>query len=1168
MGTASMPKLVVFSALLFGTATWLYPAAAEPAPGDPGPRSPQDSLNALKARPGFTVELVAAEPLVTDPIAFDWGPDGKLWVVEMGDYPLGLDNKGKPGGRIKFLEDTDGDGKYDKATVFLDNLLFPSGIIAWRKGVLIACAPDIFYAEDTDGDGRADKREVLFTGFGEVNPQHRVNGLRWGLDNWIHCANGDFAQVRDRGPKSAKVVANDPTTRGVPFTKEEDVRRLFLSGANIRSLKTGAGVDIRNRDFRIRPDEGLLDPQTGQAQYGLDRDDWGNWFGCNNARPMWHYVLDDHYLGRNPHVAAPNPRVEAPTSVTFPLGSAGRDTGTVRRPGGNAWTSGCGITIYRDDLFGPEFTGNWFTCEPVHNLVHREITAPVGVTFTSRRADDEQQSEFLASTDTWFSPAMVRTGPDGALWVADIYRKVLEHPNWLPKGWESRVDVRAGHGLGRMYRVFPTGKPPRPVPRLDRLDTAGLVAALDSPNGWQRDTAQQLLLQRRDRAAVPLLERRAAESTRPPGRLHALCTLDGLSALKPAVLRRALTDSHPGIRRHALRLCEALLAQAPDLGAALGKLVSDPDPQVRLQLAYTLGEWDDPQAGKLLGQLLVQDAKDPYLLAAALSSLTKQNLPAVAETVIAHTRHGDPPTFLKDLLGSALGFGHLRVMAALLGYVARPPAQGEGIADWRFAVLTDFLEALDQRNLSLEKLGEEGGAEVRSSLAHLGAYFAAARQTLADVRSPKEKRLLAIRLLGSGMGQHPADLARLTMLLVPQTPEDVQAAVITSLGQGRDPRIGEVLLLGWKSYGPALRSQVLDVLFRREEWLNTFLDALERKQMPASEIDAARRQRLLEHKSPAIHARAVKVFAGLVSPDRQKVVEAYRSALALTGGSNRGFHVFAKHCASCHRLGLIGYAVGPELGMVRDKPPEWFLPAIFDPNQAVEARYVNYLAVTKSGVMLTGVVSNESGNSITLVGPDGKQQVILRTNLEELVSTGKSLMAEGLEKDLKPQDVADVIALLRAGGPPRKVVQGNQPAMVKPAADGTLHLLASNCEIFGSEIKIYDKHQCLGWWNSPEDRAVWTFEVPKAGQYAVVLDYSCDDKSAGQRYVIEAAGDRFAGKVSSTGSWDVYRQERVGEIRVVQGLHRMVVRSDGPLRKGTYLIDLKAVRLKPLPQRE
>ena len=209
-----------------------------------------------------------SEPLVQSPIAFAWGPDGKLWVVEMGDYPLGVDGKGKPGGRVKFLESTKGDGKYDKATVFLDNLPFPTGVLPWRKGVLVTCAPDVFYAEDTDGDGKADKKTVLYTGFVQGNQQHRVNTLAPGLDNWIYVANGD-------------------------------------SGGRIKSLKTGKVINISGRDLRIRPDDGSLDAVSGGTQFGRSRDDWGNWFGGNNSNPMWHYVLADHYLRRNPFVPPP-----------------------------------------------------------------------------------------------------------------------------------------------------------------------------------------------------------------------------------------------------------------------------------------------------------------------------------------------------------------------------------------------------------------------------------------------------------------------------------------------------------------------------------------------------------------------------------------------------------------------------------------------------------------------------------------------------------------------------------------------------------------------------------------------------------------------------------------------------------------------------------------------
>src|SRR5205807_3763789 len=179
--------------------------------------------------------------------------------------------------------------------------------------------------------------------------------------------------------------------------------------------------------------------------------------------------------------------------------------------------------LYRDELFAPAFTNNTFVSEPVHNLVHREIMTPRGVTFTSRRADDEQTSEFLASGDNWFRPTTLQTGPDGALWVADMYRAVIEHPQWIPKATQEKLDLRAGHDMGRIYRVVPVGAKPRAMPRLDKLDTAGLVAALDSPNGWQRDTVLQMLLWRNDKAAIPSLARMALDTSfRPLARIHAL----------------------------------------------------------------------------------------------------------------------------------------------------------------------------------------------------------------------------------------------------------------------------------------------------------------------------------------------------------------------------------------------------------------------------------------------------------------------------------------------------------------------------------------------------------------------------------------------------------------------------------------------------------------------
>ncbi len=399
------------------------------------------------------------------------------------------------------------------------------------------------YAEDTDGDGRADRREVLYTGFLEGNPQHRMNGFKWGMDGWLYGAHGDAV------------------------------------GGKIKLTKRGESVDADHRDFRIRPDEGLLDPQSGVTQYGRNRDDWDNWFGNTNSNPLYQFVLDDHYLRRNDQVAATDSRVDVPehagAAEVFPRSR------TIARfndlYAANRFTSANSSMIYRDDLFGPAFEGNAFISEPVHNLVHREVLRREGLLFRSRRADDEQESEFLASADNWFRPTSLATGPDGALWVADMYRQTIEHPQWIPQAIQDQLDLRAGSDMGRIYRVYPVGIRPRTVPRLDKLSTAELVAALDSPSGWQRDMAQQMLLWRGDESAAEPLGKLAAKSDRPICRAQALWTLELLGERAPPQIARALHDPHPGVRRHGVQIAEAHLAETPELGEAILALADDAD---------------------------------------------------------------------------------------------------------------------------------------------------------------------------------------------------------------------------------------------------------------------------------------------------------------------------------------------------------------------------------------------------------------------------------------------------------------------------------------------------------------------------------------------------------------------------------------------------------------
>ena len=1097
----------------------------------PAPKSPEAALASMKVRPGFKVELVAAEPMVMDPVNFDWGPDGKLWVAEMGDYPLGADGKGRPGGRVRYLEDKDGDGKYDKSTLFLDGLKYPDGVLAWRKGVLVCAAPDIFYAEDTDGDGRADKREVLFTGFTQGNPQHLVNGFARGLDNWLYGANGH-------------------------------------SGGNVTSKKTGKSVRLGARDFRIRPDEGLLDPQGGVAQFGRPTDDWGNHFGVDNSVQIWHYVLEDHYTRRNPHVAPPNSRrdlVEAqaqlyPVSVTL---ERFNDFSHVNRV-----TSANGLTIYRDDLFGPHFENNWFVSEPVHNLVHRGVLEPDGVSFKSRRAAGEEKSEFLASTDNWFRPTTLKTGPDGALWVADMYRQVIEHPEWIPVDWQRRVDLRGGADKGRIYRVYPVDKKPRPIPRLDKLDAAGLVAALDSPSGWQRDVAQQLLVEKKDKSAVPLLEEMAARCARPQARLHALCTLDGIRALKPQVVQQALDDKHPGVRRHAVRLCEGRLKDAPQLADALKRRVDDPDATVRLQLAYTLGEWaEDPAAsGAALAKILVT-SNDPYIDAAVLSSVTKSNLTPMFAVVLdaGHaTPNRVPEATFPLLFKGGQGLGGAEVMAALMKAAATP--RDGGYQPWQFKGVAEFIDDLDDGETDFfEGLSEEEKKMFGPAVEPVRKVVEAARAVATDENAPVEARRNAVRLLGCERARRDEDVKRLTGLLKSQVPDEVQAAAVKALAKVRgggatDP--GQILLAGWKGYSPSLRREVLDVLLERAESAKAMLAAVEAGKVLPAEIEAERRQRLLQHTDRTIRQRAAKLLAEVVNPDRQKVMEAYAASVSMQGDPSKGRATFEKICATCHKLGGVGNPVGPDLAALTDKSGEFMLLSIVDPNRAVEARYTNYVVETAGGQTLTGILSAETGNSVTLVGANGKANVILRKDLKSLRSNGVSLMPEGLEAGLSPGDMADLIAFVRSATPeqPRKTFAGNNPQVVHSGPDGSLRLTAKNAEVYGSTLVYEPGHEILGYWQSADDRAVWVVEPDRPGRYDVWLEWACHDTTANNRFWLATGEQRFLTSVPSTKTWENYQRKKIGQVTLRFGKQRISIVPEGKVAGA--LMDLKSVELR------
>jgi putative membrane-bound dehydrogenase-like protein len=539
----------------------------------PAPRSPQESLKALHLKPGFEAMLVAAEPLVQDPVFVDWDAKGRMWVVEMGDYPFAPGEKTKDGsvgqdkvselqtGRVKILEDTNGDGVYDKASLFLDGLRHPTGLAPWKGGVFIANIPDIFYAEDTDGDGKCDKRETWFSGFTAGNPQHLVNGFCWGLDGWFYGANGD-------------------------------------SGGDITCVKTGKKVALGTNDFRFDPRTGEFALEGGRSQYGKWRDDFGNWFGNNNSTIGWHYWLPFRYLERHPELVMKSVRGDmndekrvfpaSPPVRRFNQGSAI-----------NTLTSGCSPMPFRDTTFGADGEKIMFICEPANNLVHREVLNYDGATITSRRHPNDAESEFIASEDNWFRPSMARTGPDGALYVVDMYRLVLEHPEWIPAEIARGIDLRAGEDRGRIYRISKTG-----APRGEAAIHSPIVA-MASSNGWMRDTAQRLLIEKNDAASIPELKKLITAA--PAVRIQAAFTLMQLGGMTPDEVFALIKPLKPQVRAAALT---ATGSQSDDVFSEKEKPLLKQTPQkIPVAMAMPVITNQNPNRQKVVAKYVTEAAQ-------------------------------------------------------------------------------------------------------------------------------------------------------------------------------------------------------------------------------------------------------------------------------------------------------------------------------------------------------------------------------------------------------------------------------------------------------------------------------------------------------------------------------------------------------------------------------
>lgn len=924
------------------------------------------------------IELAAAEPEVVDPVAIRFDEDGRMWVVEMRDYPLGNPAGGEPLSRIRVLEDTDGDGRFESATTFSDKLLFVTGVQPWKGGAFVTLSGRVAYMKDIDGDGRADLDETWFEGFAEQNSQLRANHPRLALDNWIYVANG-------------------------------------LRGGRVvnRKLPEQGPINISGMDFRFDPRTGKAEAVSGNGQFGLCFDDWGNRFTCSNRNPCRHVVIEDRYLRASPDVTVPavvhDVAAFGEESRIFPISRAW----TTSNLHAGQFTAACGVYVYRGDLLPAEFKGNVFTCDPTGNLIHREIMQPSGPTFTSRPAYDGK--EFLASPDEWFRPVNMELGPDGALYVVDMYRCVIEHPDFVPDELKKRPDLRLGDDRGRIWRIVPSSLPLPPGEgrgegaksrvraALSKAASDDLVALLAHPNAWQRETAQRLLLARSVDSVISRLERMAQESVRPAGRAHALATLAGLGLLEQRQLDQSLADADHHIVRLAIIWSESLRTGAAakrqvvarerygDHAACFQALVSAVVAQDR--------DWTE-ETRPLLNFI---HAADPWMRLAIRIRLGTKDAGAIA------------PHWLEEL---AKDEQLLTTDIALLREVCE---QGGSTAS---AALYDRAAnwIIQERVLHLSVPALLGQAK---GLARSG-------KTLADIDKARQDPL--VNRLVSALGRVSRDSHRtfdtrsdaVTLLgylpdtmteLHPMTQRNVDQAyrLLALNALSRQPNLAawEPLLVGFGSETPPVRRAILDGVLTNVERTKLLLDAIEAGRIKASELDVAHVKRLNEHRDTAIKERAAKLLAAATPADRAQALADYQPVLKMTGDAKRGQLVFEKTCAACHRIAGIGVNVAPEISDSRTKKPEQLLADIIQPNRAIDNNYLGYNVRLLDGTLATGILTAETATSITLRQQGGKDTVIARSEIDELRSSGQSLMPDGLERQIPPPDMADLISFIK-----------------------------------------------------------------------------------------------------------------------------------------------------------
>ncbi len=987
------------SALALALLVWPAITRAEiPKPDDaPQPKSPEESRKCFSLPEGFRIDLIASEPLIRDPSCVAWDENGRLFVSEIHGYNLeghldvtSLNKTGKldtsirrirvgsemkeearrgQTGALKLLRDKDGDGHMDEVVIWADDIPPAYGVVAARGGVVVLAEPDIYFFADRDGDDKPDVRELLFTGFERGEMERSINNPVWGPDNWIYAGRG-------------------------------------WGGAEVTGPKLKGIVKLGRTDFRFKPDGSAIEPVSGDNHtFGMCFDDFGFRYLITTGQPVRYAApLPYRYLARNPHVSSPGTTVGATSYYnTFPVSAPhpwrrkrGADPRWVKfygageaKPNGN-FTSACGQQVYRAELFPEKYRGNHFACEPQQNMVHRSIVERDGPGLRAQRPEEHAESEFLSSSDGWFRPNNLRVGPDGALYIVDMYREIIEDYSAIPRYLQQQYGLLNGDDRGRIWRLAPVNSKPAPI-------AAGKMPSVESlkhPNAWWRRTAQRLFVEGAGASGSATLLDVVRDREAPyQSRIHALYAADGRGELRAPDLTAVLLDPHPAVRMHALRVGEKWFdAGGEFLAAALKMARKESDPSVLLQLAMSLGESRAPEAIRALAHLAATNSEIRWMDNAVLSSIGKTAGPFLAALLKDHP--GAPGGIVERATETAVRSGDQKAVGEVMAALSAHPD-----------------EALRLRLLALAaKHGLDKSPSLRASAD-------VALKSVIDRSQPAAKRLASLRLapyastevLGIAVGA----------VIDPLNDPDFQRQALRELAGLSHAAVAAVLIEKISSMSPRSAGIVTEVLLGNDDTARQLLDS---GKITTGSLSALQRYRLLHHDKAEIRKLARTLVTATVGTDGEKKFARHFAALRGKADARRGAQVFATQCAACHVFAGKGSGVGPGLDGEAGRPAESLLLDILDPGQNLTAGYATFLAKTKKGDSHAGVLSAESATSITLTGTGGVKTVVLRSDLASMEKLPLSLMPLTFADALKPLEAADLIAYLKSRPLPGSLV--------------------------------------------------------------------------------------------------------------------------------------------------